>query len=261
VRQNPDLTWAVHALVNQGGQRRYESRLSALQRRDEGIVRRLGKDAYTLKRNERARLEPAPISQAQQERILSHAALPKVSLSPLPTATPTPEPTPVASEVAVATEVATAGTPTPTPGIPAPTVTRGATPPPTAAPPTPAPTAIPGLQYYSAGVELLRSGDAPSAIVELQKAAKANPNSADFRSELGWAYFQAKKMPQAVKELENAVRLNQLLPRTHLRLGLVFENIGRYPEACVHFENYLKLAPDAADAAVVQQRRARMNCG
>jgi len=62
----------------------------------------------------------------------------------------------------------------------------------------------------------------------------------------------------AVREFEAAVRLAPSWAAPHYNLGLVRERGGRYAEAAGSLRAYLRLAPDAADAAAVREQIYRL---
>ena len=89
-------------------------------------------------------------------------------------------------------------------------------------------------------------------------SAQAIPEAARRHLARGEAAMETAKSPEdyipAGEEFQNAVRLAPNWPAAHYSLGLVYEKTGRLAEAIACFKEYLRLSPNAADAAQIRDR-------
>ena len=73
--------------------------------------------------------------------------------------------------------------------------------------------------------------------------------------------MQTDKKPKKAKELfedaigkyEEALKLDPALARAHREMGVVLATIKKDEQAVEHYREYMRLAPDAEDAAKVKQ--------
>ncbi|TRZ88823.1 MAG: tetratricopeptide repeat protein, partial [Methanosarcinales archaeon] len=72
----------------------------------------------------------------------------------------------------------------------------------------------------------------------------------------GMAAVEMAKSPDdyaaAIKEFEQAIRLAPDWPDVYYNLGMVQEKAGKYRDAITSLKQYLRLAPNASDAATVK---------
>jgi len=85
----------------------------------------------------------------------------------------------------------------------------------------------------------------PQAIVMLQKAYLAQPNSGEIADSLGWAYYSLGDYKQAVQRLERAVSLEPVNPEINDHLGDAYWRAGRRTEAQYQWTRVLTLMPEA----------------
>lgn len=101
----------------------------------------------------------------------------------------------------------------------------------------------------------LRRAQYDETLVLLARLAQRRPQRGDLR----WARGEALRLRNqegdllaAQAELEAALGLDKPPAHTHRSLGLLHRSLGRKPEAAQALKTYLSLAPQAADAAMVQ---------
>lgn len=89
-------------------------------------------------------------------------------------------------------------------------------------------------------------------------SAQAIPEEARRHLARGEAAMEMAKSPDeympAIEEFQNAVRLAPHWPAAHYNLGLVYEKTGKLTEAIACFKEYLRLSPNASDAAQIRER-------
>lgn len=160
------------------------------------------------------------------------AATPSVTLAPTaPTAAPT-------ATAAMSVAPATAS---PTPAM---TATASATP---TAEPTPSPA---GTQAA------VLASPTPSPKPTLSRAQRRQrAKEAVVRGE---KYFNKNMVAEAHKEFDKALRWSPAYPDAHRWLGVVCQTEQKNAEARRHYERYLKLAPNAKDAANIRAVLAGM---
>ena len=142
--------------------------------------------------------------------------------------------------------------------------------------------------HFARGLELLRLKRHDDAVHELEAARQINPKDARVYHTFGLVLFEQKKYALAASVFAAAVQLNpadaeaQLmrgaalidvgnldeaeaalaradqvslhkLPIVHLHLARVFEKRGDRRKAAEELERYLKLVPDASNAAAIRE--------
>ena len=118
---------------------------------------------------------------------------------------------------------------------------------------------------YRRGEAALASSDLETALAELSRAAKLEPEHADYAAMLAWAKFCAAKDRNAVADAtrkaiqQYAHKADKPIVPT-LLLGKVERLLGRDKEALVHFQRVLELKPRhpeaAAEIRVIELRAA-----
>jgi Flp pilus assembly protein TadD len=69
-------------------------------------------------------------------------------------------------------------------------------------------TTLEGYRHFEAGTAALDRGDAPAAVVELERAAALVPDRSEVHNHLGIAYAAAGRPEDAVRAFERAVALD-----------------------------------------------------
>jgi len=81
------------------------------------------------------------------------------------------------------------------------------------------------------GIAYMRKGDYDTALVKLQKALEADPNSATANGTLAILYENVGENELAEKHFEKALRLSPKDPQTHNNYGQYLCRHGKYTEA------------------------------
>jgi Flp pilus assembly protein TadD len=89
-----------------------------------------------------------------------------------------------------------------------------------------------------------RNEKLPQAMVMLQKAYLAQPDSGEIADSLGWAYYSLGDFKAAVQRLERAVSLSPISPEINDHLGDAYWRAGRKTEAQFQWNRVLTLKPD-----------------
>ncbi|HET9788889.1 MAG TPA: tetratricopeptide repeat protein, partial [Pyrinomonadaceae bacterium] len=146
--------------------------------------------------------------------------------------------------------------------------------------------------YFAAlemlGTEYIKERDYEPAIPVLTKAIEVNRRSHQCLNLLSVAQYNLQQLPQAVESMRRAIAIDnkstnanlwlgmllrqtgqldeaetylkqadQLagskLPEAHWQLALLFNQLKRYKEAADHLELFLKVQPEAKDAALIKK--------
>lgn len=91
-----------------------------------------------------------------------------------------------------------------------------------------------------------------SALREFDQAARALPKSAEVHRYKGMILLKQEKYAAAAQELTAAVDLDPRDAYAHYYLGMAQSRLRRPDLMVKHFEFFLKLAPDAPEAAKVR---------
>lgn len=109
------------------------------------------------------------------------------------------------------------------------------------------------------GMVLLKQNKNEAAVQVLQEAVKAEPENALAQFNLGTALFQTGKLEQAEMALRRAYELKGAgMPGVQFLLGEVYYQKKDYPKAIEAFETYLRILPDAPNAAQVKEAIERL---
>lgn len=143
------------------------------------------------------------------------------------------------------------------------------------------------LALNELGVQYLKLGQREKALEALRAAVRLNPDSYGSRLNLGIALLESKQFPEAEEQLREALKRNTSFPTGHMYLGFCLVRLHRYdeaekelllavqgsgnqlamaqyylggiywkkqdyPKAVEALENYLRLTPNAQDAARVR---------
>ena len=93
-------------------------------------------------------------------------------------------------------------------------------------------------EHFSAGTDLLASGNPAQAAVRLERARAAEPEKASVREALGRAYFALGRWNEAESEFRATLTVCPTNDYAHYCLSRALRNRGRHQEA----EAHLKLA-------------------
>jgi tetratricopeptide (TPR) repeat protein len=90
---------------------------------------------------------------------------------------------------------------------------------------------------------------AEEALTSARNALKCDPASTEARLLAARALDRLARYQDAVDELRRAVQSDPLTPTVHLDLGFASVRVGDFATAHASWEHYLRLAPNAAEAA------------
>ena len=107
-----------------------------------------------------------------------------------------------------------------------------------------------GLSYANYGLR-----QPQTAVEAAQKAVSINPNSIEAALLLGISLRQARRFDESEKLLKQAKKIsNGNSADVHWNLALLYaHNLKRYKDAAAELELYLKVLPDAQNAAVIRK--------
>ncbi len=94
----------------------------------------------------------------------------------------------------------------------------------------------------------------PEALVMVQRAVLARPQSGAMLDSLGWAYYRLGDYKAAVEKLEGAVELEPGDPDVNGHLGDAYWRIGRKTEAEFQWRRVLSLEPDDKQKAEAEAK-------
>ncbi len=98
----------------------------------------------------------------------------------------------------------------------------------------------------------LKQSKRKEALACFKQASILAPADAQSYNDLGEAHRQLAQHPQAIQAFSKAIELRPGYAQAHFNLGLSEANGGDPRAAASHFETYLRLRPQARDAAQVQ---------
>lgn len=98
----------------------------------------------------------------------------------------------------------------------------------------------------------LKRGDTDRAIDHLNQAARLAPEDPDVYHYRGIARTSRGDYPAALQDLEKAIELDPSHAYSHYYLGTIYSRLRRPDRMVDHFQMFLKLAPDAPEAARVR---------
>jgi cytochrome c-type biogenesis protein CcmH/NrfG len=113
--------------------------------------------------------------------------------------------------------------------------------------------------WIQLGNMLMDSARFPEAIDAYQKALELDPGNVDVRVDMGTCYRNAGQPQKAVEAYKKALAINPNHLNAYRNLGVVSAFDLRDRKTAVQaFEEYLRLAPNAQDAAQVKQLIANL---
>ena len=110
-----------------------------------------------------------------------------------------------------------------------------------------------GFLHSNLGVILMSRGRVPEAATEFQAAVRLEPDSPDFRDNLGLALASMPgRLEDAIAEYQTALRIDPDFQAAHLNLGLAFmsmpghqqDAIAEYQKAIAEYQKTVRTAPD-----------------
>ncbi len=92
------------------------------------------------------------------------------------------------------------------------------------------------------------------AYSQFQKILETNPGH--FEAQLGIAGIlkEQEKVEESIAEFEKSLTLNRSEPRSYKSLGELYEQKDGFAKALDYYREYLRLAPQASDSGLIQQR-------
>ncbi|MCP2339076.1 tetratricopeptide repeat protein [Actinomadura rupiterrae] len=103
--------------------------------------------------------------------------------------------------------------------------------------------------WYTRGLELLRSGSAAAAVQLLARAAEAEPSSRSVREALARAQFGARLFEQAAENFRIIVEQDPAEDYALFGLGLSLSRVGDFSGAVEHLALAVAMRPDNKDYA------------
>lgn len=98
--------------------------------------------------------------------------------------------------------------------------------------------------HHQIGKFYLEHGNVAEAVVNLEMAEAAAPNSFEIHSDLGVAYMESpgdSTLQKAIGEFQRALDLNSHYEPARFNLALAFERAGKFSEAEQQLQEYLQL--------------------
>ncbi|MER7546938.1 tetratricopeptide repeat protein [Spirillospora sp. NPDC127506] len=115
-------------------------------------------------------------------------------------------------------------------------------------------------EWYTRGLELLRSGSAAAALQLLTRAAEAEPGSHSIREALARAQFGARQFGAAAASFREIVEEEPAEDYARFGLGLSLSRLGDFEGAVEHLALAAAMRPDNQDyAKALRQARATLD--
>lgn len=115
--------------------------------------------------------------------------------------------------------------------------------------------------FRNLGRVLLKQQQFKEAVATFERAVALVPDQATAQNDLGEAHRQAGQLDKAERAFLKALALDGQYALARYNLGLTYAAQGRNSEAVVCLREYLRLTPNAADAAEVQALIERLSSG
>lgn len=114
-------------------------------------------------------------------------------------------------------------------------------------------------EWYTRGLELLRTGSAAAALQLLTRAADAEPASLSIREALARAQFGTRRFGDAAETFREIVREEPAEDYALFGLGLALSRLGDFEGAVEHLALAAAMRPDNKDYAnALRQARATL---
>jgi len=104
-------------------------------------------------------------------------------------------------------------------------------------------------RLFLLGVAEARSQKFDQAVADLGRSRDLDPKSAETWYELGRTSLYRKKYQDAVDALDQAVSIDAGIPHAYYYRGIAWDKLGKKEKLINDFERFLKLAPNAPEAA------------
>jgi Tfp pilus assembly protein PilF len=106
---------------------------------------------------------------------------------------------------------------------------------------------------------IVRQSNPPEALDYYQQAVKLRPEDPYALTQLGWGYFDAKRLNEAQDAFEHAIRVNaNHISRPQLGLATVFRERSDFAREREVLEGYVKQHPDDPEATPARARIAQL---
>ncbi len=102
--------------------------------------------------------------------------------------------------------------------------------------------------YFNLGLSYLKKGDLDQAIAQLEKATELNPKSVDAHFALGEAYFSKGEGEKATESFSKAIEIAPENPMAYYDLGIVYYKLERSEEALKAFDKAIELNREFSSA-------------
>jgi len=112
--------------------------------------------------------------------------------------------------------------------------------------------------HFQRGQALLANQDAKGAVSEFLATLRLKPNHAEACNALGLAFRTAGDLDQAIGAYRMALQFDGKFSAAFRNLGQALEEQGNTLEAAATYDRYLLLVPNAADAAQMREKIARL---
>jgi tetratricopeptide (TPR) repeat protein len=111
--------------------------------------------------------------------------------------------------------------------------------------------------HHEIGKFYLEHNNVAEAVVNLEMAEAAAPNSFEIHSDLGVAYMESPgdfALQKAIGEFQRALDLNSRYEPARFNLALAFERAGKFSEAEEQLQQYLQLDAGSAWAKEIRSK-------
>jgi tetratricopeptide (TPR) repeat protein len=112
------------------------------------------------------------------------------------------------------------------------------------------------VDLYNEGIKLLSAGNAAAARQKFKEAIDLNPKLSQAHFNYGIALVDSRQYSDALTAFNKVIALQSNSPEAWLNKGICYERMGNLQLAVDCFKTYLKLKPNAANAAEIQQHLA-----
>lgn len=106
--------------------------------------------------------------------------------------------------------------------------------------------------YFALGESYFAKGESEKAIRSFSEAIELDPDNPMAFYNLGIIYYRQDENEEAIRAFDRAIELNQELSSAYYQAGLASVKMGDFERAIKYFEEFLKVEPDAPEAAQVK---------
>ena len=103
-------------------------------------------------------------------------------------------------------------------------------------------------QQYSTALQMMRTGRAVDAELELKQLAVAYPQFSGPQVNLGLLYLRDSRLPEAEGAFKAALKINPANPTAGNELGIVERRLGKFNEAETTYQQVIAVDPNFAPA-------------